>query len=199
LSVSDYYELLGIARDAETAAIRAAYARQARARHPDRFTDPEQKKQAQQEFTLITEAFNTLTNEKSRREYDQSLSVPRVAVPERIARDAYERGLELIERRAYHEAVELLRTAVHHQPREARYHAALAQALARNPHWVREAVGEFEQAIQLEPQRAQFHSWLAELLLGQGLRLRARRAAEMALRLDPGDRTARAVLAAAAE
>jgi curved DNA-binding protein CbpA len=175
--MSDHYQLLGVPRDAATATIRAAYARQARERHPDRFTDPE----------------------KSRRDYDQSLSVPRVAVPEQIARDAYERGLELIERRAYHEAVELLRTAVHHQPREARYHAALAQALARNPHWVREAVGEFEQAIQLEPQRAQFHSWLAELLLGQGLRLRARRAAEMALRLDPGDRTARAVLAAAAE
>jgi curved DNA-binding protein CbpA len=197
--MSDHYQLLGVPRDADSSAIRAAYAKVARERHPDRFTDPGEKHRAEEALTLATAAFNTLTNEKSRREYDLSLSVPRVAVPEQIARDAYERGLQLIEHRAYHEAVELLRTAVHHQPREARYHAALAQALARNPHWVREAVGEFEQAIQLEPQRAQFHSWLAEVLLGQGLKLRARRAAEMALRLDPGDRTARAVMAAAAE
>jgi curved DNA-binding protein CbpA len=197
--MSDYYQLLGVPRDADTGAIRAAYARQARERHPDRFTDAEEKRRAQQEFTLITEAFNTLTNEKARREYDRSLERPKVTAPDMIARDAYERGLQLIEQRAYHEAVELLRTAVHHQPREARYHAVLAQALARNPHWVREAVGEFEQAIQLEPQRAQFHSWLAEVLLKQGLKLRARREAEMALRLDPGDRTARAVMAASAE
>jgi curved DNA-binding protein CbpA len=194
--MADYYELLQVPRDADAATIRAAYARQARERHPDRFTDPEEKRRAQELLTDVTEAFNTLSNEKRRREYDQSLSTPRVAVPEKIARDAYERGLQFLERRAFHEAIELLRTAVHHQPREARYHAALAGALSRNPHWVREAVTELEQAIQLEPQRAQFHSMLAEVLLGQGLKLRARRAAEAALRLDPSDRAARAVLAA---
>jgi Tfp pilus assembly protein PilF len=107
--------------------------------------------------------------------------------------------MQLMERRAFHEAVELLRAAVYHQPREARYHAALAGALARNPHWVREAVSELEQAIQIEPQRAQFHTMLAEVLLGQGLKLRARREAEAALRLNPSDRAARAVLDASAQ
>jgi len=196
--MADYYELLEVPRNADVAAIRAAYARVARERHPDRFPDPEEKRRAEEALTLATAAFNALTNEKSRREYDESLAAPRVAVPEKIARDAYERGLQFLERRAYHEAVELLRTAVYHQPREARYHAALAQALARNPHWVREAVSELEQAIQIEPQRAHFHAMLAEVLLGQGLKLRARRAAEMALRLDPGDRAARAVMEATA-
>jgi Flp pilus assembly protein TadD len=104
-----------------------------------------------------------------------------------------------LEQRAFHEAVELLRSAVYHQPREARYHAALAKALSRNPHWVREAVGELEAAIQIEPHRAQFHSMLAEVLLAQGLKLRARKAAEMALKLNPSDRAARAVLDATAQ
>ena len=197
--MADYYELLQIPRDADSATVRAAYARQARERHPDRFTDPEEKRQAQEQLTLITEAFNTLSHEKRRREYDQSLSTPKVAVPERIALDAYERGMQLLEQRAFHEAVELLRTAVYHQPGEARYHAALARALARNPHWVREAVSELEQAIQIEPQRAQFHTLLAEVLLAQGLKLRARREAETALRLNPSDRAARAVLDASAQ
>jgi hypothetical protein len=40
---------------------------------------------------------------------------------------------------------------------------------------------------------------LAEVLLGQGLKLRARRAAEAALRLDPGNRAARAVVEASGE
>ena len=197
--MADYYELLQVSRDADSAAIRSAYARQARERHPDRFTDPEEKKRAQEAFTLITEAFNTLSHEGRRREYDQFLSVPKVAVPERIAQDAYERGLQLMEQHSFHEAVELLRAAVYHQPREARYHAALAKALSRNPHWAREAVSELEQAIQIEPQRAPFHSMLAEVLLAQGLKLRARRAAEMALKLNPSDRVARAVLDATAQ
>jgi curved DNA-binding protein CbpA len=197
--MADYYELLQIPRDANASAIRAAYARVARERHPDRFTDPEEKRRAEEALTQATAAFNTLSNENRRREYDQSLSTPKVAVPERIAQDAYERGMQLMERRAFHEAVELLRAAVYHQPREARYHAALAGALARNPHWVREAVSELEQAIQIEPQRAQFHTMLAEVLLGQGLKLRARREAETALRLNPSDRAARAVLDATAQ
>lgn len=197
--MADYYELLAVPRDADAAAIRTAYARKARERHPDRFTDPEEKRRAQEEFTTLTEAFNTLSNPNSRREYDLSLAAPRVALPEQIARDAYERAVRLMEQRAFHDAVELLRTAVHHQPQEARYHAALGQALSRNPHWVREAVQELEQAIRLDARRAQYHSQLAEVLLGQGLKLRARRAAETALQLDPGNRAARAVIEAAGQ
>jgi curved DNA-binding protein CbpA len=197
--MADYYELLEVQRNADAGAIRVAYVRLARERHPDRFTDPQEKLRAQEVFTQLTEAFNTLSNDKRRSEYDASLALPQVAVPERIARDAYERGLEQMERRAYHEAVELLRTAVQYQPEEARYHAALAQALARNPHWVREALSELEHAIRIDPRRSQFHSMLAEVLLGQGLKLRARRAAETALRLDPTDRTARTVMEATAE
>lgn len=195
--MADYYELLAVPRNADAAAIRAAYARQARERHPDRFTDPDEKRRAQEAFTLLTEAFNTLTNDKSRREYDVSLQAPRVAVPEQIAREAHDLALQLMERRSFHEAVELLRTAVRHQPAEAQYHAVLAKALARNPHWVREAIGEIEEAIRLAPRRAHYHAQLAEVLLAQGLKLRARKAAEAALLLDPGNRAARAVVEAA--
>jgi DnaJ-class molecular chaperone len=192
--LSDYYELLEVPRDASVAAVRAAYARLARERHPDRFTDPQEKKQAQEVFTRLTEAFNTLSNDKSRRDYDAALAAPQVSAPEQIARQAYERALQHIQARAFHEAVELLRSAIHHQPEEALYHGALAHVLSRNPHWVREAVQELERAIQLAPQQAQFHAQMAEILLGQGLKLRARRAAETALRLNPSDRTARAVM-----
>ena len=197
--MSDHYTLLGVARDAPTAAIRAAYARLARDHHPDRFTDPAEKKKAEDHFTRLTAAFNTLSKEEDRRQYDASLAAPKVAVPELIARDAFDRARQLLEAKAFHEAVELLRTAVHHQPKEAAYHAALAQALSRNPHWAREAAQEIEQAIQLAPQRAQYHSQMADLLLKQGLKLRARRAAEMALRLNPQDRVAKAVMDATAQ
>jgi curved DNA-binding protein CbpA len=184
--MANYYDLLGIGKSANTADIRKAYARLAREKHPDRFPDPAAKLSAQQTFQEITAAFNTLSNDRGRAEYDKSLEAPpRPPVPEEIARDAFERGQKLFEAKNFFDAVELLRIAVAHGPREARYHAALGRALARNPHWVREGIQTLEKAVQLAPKQAGYHAELAELLAGQGLRIRARKAAEAALRLDP--------------
>jgi curved DNA-binding protein CbpA len=194
--MADYYEILGVARDASSADVRRAYALKARERHPDRFSDPAQKKEAEAAFTEITAAFNALSNDRSRAEYDASLLRPKLAAPEEIAQDAYERGLHRLEKREFHEAVELLRTAVQMVPGDARYHAALGMALAKNPNWVREGIQQLEQAIQLAPTKALYYAQVAELLLGQNLPLRARRAAESALRLDPNDPTARRVFQA---
>lgn len=195
--MANYYEILGVGPSASAAEVRQAYLKLARERHPDRFPDPAQRAEAQELFKELTAAFNTLSNDRERREYDESLSRPKAAAPEEIARQAYERGVQQYEARNYHEAVELLRTAVHHVPGEARYHAGLARALSRNPHWVREAMQVLESAIQLAPRVAAYQADMAEMLLGQGLKLRARKAAEAALALDPGDTRASAVLAEA--
>jgi curved DNA-binding protein CbpA len=188
--MADYYEILGVPRNCSSADVRKAYALKAREQHPDRFSDPAQKKEAEVLFTEITAAFNALSNDRSRAEYDSALQRPSQATPEAIAQNAYARGMERLENRAFHEAVELLRTSVQMMPGEALYHAALGLALAKNPNWVREGIQHLEQAIQLQPTRAVFHAQVADLLLGQGLPLRARRAAESALRLDPNEPTA---------
>jgi curved DNA-binding protein CbpA len=185
--MDSYYEILGIPKTASSAEIRQAYARLARERHPDRFTDPEEKARAHEFFRDLTTAFNTLSNEKSRREYDIESQTPRSAVPEEIARHAFETGVARLKARDFHEAVQQFRVAVRHMPEEPRFHAALASALANNPHWVREAIEAIDNAIRLAPQEPAFHLQLARLLDGQGLKLRARKAAEAALRLAPGD------------
>ena len=194
--MANYYDLLGIGKSATTADVRKAYARLAREKHPDRFPDPAAKASAQQTFQEIPAAFNTLSNDRSRAEYDKSLEAPpRPPVPEEIARDAFERGQKLFEAKNFFDAVELLRIAVAHGPQEARYHAALGRALARNPHWLREGIQTLEKAVQLAPKQAGYHAELAELLAGQGLRIRARKAAESALRLDAQHAIALNVLA----
>jgi curved DNA-binding protein CbpA len=184
--MANYYDLLGIAPSATTSDVRKAYAKLARERHPDRFPDPKAKLAAQQTFQEITAAFNTLSNDRARAEYDKTLRAPqRAPVPEEIARDAFDRAQKLFDAKNFFDAVELLRISVAHAPQEARYHAALGRALARNPHWVREGLQSLERAVQLAPRQAGYHAELAELLAGQGLRIRARKAAEAALRLDP--------------
>jgi tetratricopeptide (TPR) repeat protein len=193
--MASYYEFLGVPRTASASEVRSAYAKLARERHPDRFSDKVEKARAEEFFKDLTAAFNTLSNERNRREYDESLDRPKAAPPQEIAHNAYTRGLQMFETRKFHEAVELLRTSVNLFPEDPRYQAALGKALARNPHWVREGMQAIEKAAQLAPRVAAYQSDLAELLLAQGLKLRARKAAEVALRLDPADERARAVLA----
>lgn len=64
----NYYETLGISRDADNNEIRKAFRQKAKEYHPDSNTqgNPEAFRQAQ-------EAYETLSNERSRRAYDQEL------------------------------------------------------------------------------------------------------------------------------
>jgi curved DNA-binding protein CbpA len=185
--MSDYYQMLGVSPSASVVEIRQAYARLARDRHPDRFTDPAEKQRAQAAFQEITTAFNALVNPRSRREYDEARHRPQPRTPEEVARDAFERGQALLEQGELDDAVTLLRTAVHHAPGEAAYHAVLGRALLRVGSAAREAVQALERATQLAPQSAQAFADLATVLARQGLRLRAQKAMETALRLAPRD------------
>src|SRR5687767_12208902 len=138
--MADYYAVLGLTSAASADEIKKAYLKLARERHPDRFPDPAEKAKAQDFFKDLNAAYSTLSNERNRRDYDAQQKAPPAASPAEIAKRAYAQGLAAIEARDYHSAVEHLRVAVQHLPKEPRVHAALGRALARNPHWVREAV-----------------------------------------------------------
>jgi len=184
--VSDYYELLGVPPTASRAAIRKAYALHAREKHPDRFTDPEERKGAERVFQDLTTAFNTLMNESHRQEYDASRERPQPTTPEEIARDAFERAGEMLAAGQYGEAATLLRTAVHHAPGNVGYQVGLGKALARDPATAREAVQVLDRAAQAAPKDSAPLAELAIVLARQGLRLRAKRALEAAMTLAPG-------------
>lgn len=191
----DFYEILGVPKTAAVSEIRQAYLRLARERHPDRFPDPADKEKAQAFFQDLTNAFNTLTNESRRQAYDQEHERPKPTTPDEIAKDAYARGLQLLENGEYEDAVTNLRVAVHNMQGEGRYHAALAKALCRRPQTMREAIQSLEKATQLSPNTAAFHADLAALLHKQGMRLRAQKAAETAARLAPRDARIQKLLA----
>jgi len=185
--MSDYYELLGVSPSASAAEVRKAYARLAREKHPDRFTDPAEKERAQKLFQDITHAFNTLTNPKAREEYDDERGRPQPETPEEIAADGFERGQAALAAGQVDDAITLLQTAVYHSPEKSAYHAALGHALGRVPAHAREAVQELEKATQLDPRNASAFAELAVVLARQGLRLRAQKAVEAALRIAPRD------------
>jgi len=184
--VADYYQLLGIGPNASAVEIRKAYARLAREKHPDRFTDAAQKAEAERYFQEITTAFNALSNPKSRAEYDKARERPQPTTPEEIARDAFVRHAEMLDAGQAREALTLLRTAVHHAPTSVEYHAALGRLLARLPAAAREAAQVLEKATQLDPKDASLFIDLALLLHREGLRVRALRFLDTAKKLAPG-------------
>jgi curved DNA-binding protein CbpA len=185
--MADFYQLLGVVPTASAVDIRKAYAKLAREKHPDRFIDPVAKERAQKEFQDITTAFNALMNPRSRAEYDETRNRPVPRTPEEVAADAFDRAQPLLEGGQFEEAVTLLRTAVHHAPENAGYHALLGHTLGRFTNTAREAVSALERAIQLEPRNIGAHADLAATLARQGLRLRAQKALEAALRIAPRD------------
>lgn len=186
--MANHYELLGVAANAANDEIRRTYTKLARDRHPDRFTDPVEKAKAQELFQQLTEAYNTLSNEQRRRAYDQELKAPKLEKPEDIAKDAFARALKKAEGREDQEAVDLLHVAIHHQPNQAPYHAALGRLLARHPKHARDAVASLEKAAQLSPEKLAYHLELASLLNAQGLKIRAKKALEVALKREPQDK-----------
>jgi len=63
----DYYELLGIGRDADEQALKKAFRRLARQLHPDVSTEPD----AEARFREVTEAYEVLSNSETRALYDR--------------------------------------------------------------------------------------------------------------------------------
>jgi DnaJ-class molecular chaperone len=64
----DYYQVLGVSRDADEKAIKTAFRRLARKYHPD--VNPGDK-EAERKFKEISEAYEVLRDPKKRRQYDQ--------------------------------------------------------------------------------------------------------------------------------
>src|SRR3954454_20432459 len=65
----DYYAVLGVPKDADKAAIRKAYRKLARQHHPDANAG---NTQAEEKFKEISEAYDVLSDENRRREYDEA-------------------------------------------------------------------------------------------------------------------------------
>ncbi|HIE35709.1 MAG TPA: molecular chaperone DnaJ [Candidatus Omnitrophica bacterium] len=66
----DYYEILGVSRDASLEEIKKAYRQLALKYHPDR-VPPEKKKEAEEKFKEISEAYAVLSDPKKRELYDK--------------------------------------------------------------------------------------------------------------------------------
>ena len=68
MAKQDYYELLGISKDASAAEIKKAYRKMAVKYHPDKNPD---NKEAEEKFKAAAEAYEVLSNPEKKAKYDQ--------------------------------------------------------------------------------------------------------------------------------
>ncbi|MBO5898720.1 MAG: DnaJ domain-containing protein [Clostridia bacterium] len=86
----NYYDLLGIDPQSSFETLKKAYYKKAKTCHPDLFGNSPEKTQ---EFQLLVEAFNVLSNAEKRRCYDESLQVKNSVVEQGRATYVVERAL----------------------------------------------------------------------------------------------------------
>jgi curved DNA-binding protein CbpA len=213
----DHYDILDVARLATGNEIKSSYHKLARRFHPDRFhqSEPQLRSQVESAFARIAQAYEVLSNQSLRADYDLKQSPkpgsssqkpataegkasgPKPAAPESDAKRAaqsFQRGRDAFQNNRHDEAIRFLAEAAMVSPREARYRAHYGQALARQSKTRRMAETELQAALALEPENASYRIMLAELYRQLGLQKRAEGELERALALDPKNNAARSLL-----
>ena len=66
----DYYKILGVSKSASKEEIKKAYRRLAHEFHPDKHSDEQKRKVAEEKFKEISEAYHVLSNDQRRQQYD---------------------------------------------------------------------------------------------------------------------------------
>lgn len=194
-NLDDLYEILGVRPDATAEEIRAAFRRQAREYHPDRFVG-EARLRAEQRFQRVTEAYNTLSDEARRRRYDATRGSSMREVqddPREVSRALLARAVQAANSGNAAEARQYFRQAVAHDESSAKAHHLFGLFLAKQPDQLGEALRLLEKAAKLDPLNPRVLLDAGRQFARAGMPSRAARFVAAALELDPEDPAVRAL------
>jgi DnaJ-domain-containing protein 1 len=182
-----YYEILGVSVNATAKEIKKVYLRLAQQYHPDRFTNEEEKQKANEVFSYITAAYRTLSDDKLRKKYDESLSkhiTDADEAKEIQARNLFNRAVENINEGKPWPAVNLLRTAYTYDMRPL-YLSYLGLAQVYTKRDQQDGFKKLEHAIKQEMFEPVFHYNLGLALEFVGRAKEALRSYQQALTWNP--------------
>ena len=176
LQDKDYFELLGLERDADAGAVRASYMKLVKEYHPDRYSKKSAAARgaASEIFALLSGASDTLCDENARKDYLHKLTSggdtgDERKVVERIlgAEKSFSRGEALFKTRAYPAALEKFAEALERGPDEADHNAYFGWTHYlvhnRDPDAAVLAKRHLEKAISVAPNSATGYYFLGQL------------------------------------
>jgi Flp pilus assembly protein TadD len=150
-------------------------------------------------FNRVTEAYNILSDDSRRWEYDLSLATVmqgksgtgyKKAKDPAKAKEAFSKGIESFKAKDLESATVHFKEATRLDASNAGYFSHLALALLQRPRREAEAEEAMLAAIELEPGNAEHRVNLGRLYQKAGIKDKAKQAFEEALKIDPKNVTA---------
>jgi curved DNA-binding protein CbpA len=190
----DYYEILGVSQETSPEEVRDAYYKLVKCYHPDvnPNADQEIRAKAEEIFTQISTAYETLSERDKREQYD---SHEELSVLKSQAKYIYEaemtfkKGITLLIQRDYAEAEKKIREAVNMNPDEAAYLGALAWtrflAAEDKSAVLGEVESSLEAALKMNDKIPENYYYLASVYKYANDLRKAEKNFEKAIELDP--------------
>lgn len=187
-----YYQLLGISKGSSRSDIIKAFRGVVKEHHPDRFTAPTEKKEAEDFLKTVTEAFNTLYKPELRRKYDESLQSGKSATRTQSVSEQVERfmrqGRLKLDLEDFQSALALFDHVLRLDPDNAEALFQAGMVRLKNPKWRTKGSEQIESAIERAPFEVSYVIDYTRLLILHGQKLRAGRLLEKAAASFPGNK-----------
>ncbi len=191
----DYFEILGVKRDADRETIKRAYFGLAKEFHPDRHfqsASAEVRQLAQQIYDLVSTAHDTLTDPAERARYVKDLDAGlKKNMNEDVgkilaAEGKFQRGEEYMRQRNFADAHQAFTEAIELYADEGEFHAWLGWSQFQlQPEDTQSAVSSIERAVSLNPKLDKSYLFLGYIFKATGRPDKAERQFEKAIQCNP--------------
>ncbi len=203
LQTFNYYQILGVPKNASDEDIKKAYFLLARKFHPDSFNrslPPNYQAIVAEVFDNITKAYRTLATPELKKGYD--LKTPIAGASEggrdilKTADHKFRQAKTLYSQGRYEDAIILLEEVTRLNRTKGAYFLLLALSETKMPSMRKKAEEDFLRAIELEPWNPECYVGLGILYREEGMTLKATRLFQKALQYDADHEIALRELAA---
>ncbi len=189
----NFYQVLGIANGTDKEKIKESYFNFSRKYHPDRINaapDSTVKLQANEVFAEINRAYEILSNEEKRREYDahqykeMTTTDTEQSHQTKTGRNLYLKANSLYKQKRYYEAATMMEETVKRDSTKASYFLLLGLCHSKLPASKNRAEQCLKKATELEPWNADHLFALGELYKSENLMKKAQVAFNRALEIN---------------
>lgn len=203
ISSQNYYQILGVAPDAEKETIKYIYFKLAKRYHPDHYRVGallEVVKEVESIFIHLTRAYEALSGDQTRTAYAKSLKDNPLQPPKEVqsAQDFFSRAATAYAGNDLKNAVYFLEESIRlfpESPEKYTVYLRYGQVISRVPGKLREAVDAFRKSALLDSSKAEPYIELGLAYGKTGLNDKAATAFQEALKRDPENKLAHAELA----
>lgn len=186
-----FYQILNVEPNASPEEISRSYRKLVLKYHPDRIKDPKDKAAAEETLKEITEAYNTLSNWKLRKEYDKTLSQPKSPEksPQERAKEYFSQAMEHFQKGEMKAAESLFAFVLTLTPSDVSARFYLGISKLHSPITRIDGAKLIEESLKADPFHPDWFITYAKILKKLRQEIRAKKVLEEGMKANPNDFT----------